>query len=163
MPWFHLHPSCTEAKDTRQSRTFSWLLWTFIFKDSARRTARRRLMGMQPGAGFRIYGMRNFVYCRYADVGFWRQVNSSTVHTLTFCACAPKRPRDWRAGMTWSDLAAPFLPSQMCKCTKMPYWKTQTDSGLTIFPPRPGPFRAPTSRHWGVATNEAEVEVVMRG
>ena len=45
----------------------------------------------------------------------------------------------------------------------MPYWKTQTDSGLTIFPPRRGPFRAPTSRHSGVATNEAEVEVVMRG
>ena len=36
--------------------------------------------------------------------GFLPHVNSSCVHIFTFCACALKRARLWRTGLTWPDL-----------------------------------------------------------
>ena len=54
------------------------------------------------GIGQHPMELTSWFVCRFLP-----HVNSSCVHIFTFCACALKRARLWRAGLTWPDLTWP--------------------------------------------------------
>ena len=51
------------------------------------------------GIGHHPMELTSWFVCRFLP-----HVNSSCVHIFTFCACALKRARLWRAGLTWPEL-----------------------------------------------------------
>ena len=73
------------------------------------------------GIGQQPTELTSWFVCRFLP-----HVNSSCVHIFTFCACALKRARLWRTGLTWPDLTWPKLPQtvqlKVCRIEWGPPW-----------------------------------------
>jgi len=66
-----------------------------------------RKSGIMEKSGWRRVEL-TFFLCEFTFIcHILPHVNSSCVHNWVFCACALKRARHWRAGLTWPDVTTP--------------------------------------------------------